>query len=416
MNNTEEFKQWMNAETKVDEPGINRLIEKRIHTLRRNRRLRRIALPLTTFLSIFLMFIALVNFEDSFYIYANESPFLKTWVQLVNGRQDILRAFDSKYVQKIEKTLIAGEYELIIDSMISDSRYINLFYKVKYQGKYMDFDKNEFNSNIGFEKPNGDHMTLGYQLGSYKEFWWREIFLDGDNTYDGFRMTFKPYGDESNVSSSLFISIDTTKIVKTVRRELGKKIQIAGQEVILDRLEIGAFQSRLIYHNNEKNEQLIQQLTFENSKGAKLESQKDIDDGYEFSDFEVGQINPSSRFDLKIIHVTVLKKKFTTIIFDPKTQKFTELPDFLTLIQVDKNGNNYTIALKNSTGSGTFLYPVSQNAIDLGDKWTSFIGESWMSFSITDDRPVEFTVGGGRLVEGLPIKIPLNLKEIITQK
>ena len=416
MNNTEEFKQWMNDETQVDPHEINLMIENRVHTLHRKRRLRSIAIPFATILTILLLFAGLVNFNDSFYIYACESPFLKSWAQLVNGRQDILRAFDTKYVQKIEKTLIAGEYELIIDSMISDSRYINLFYKVKYLGKYLDFDENDFNTSITIEKPNGDHMTLGYQLGSYKEFWWREIFLDGDNAYDGFRVTFKPYGNESNVSSSLLISIDNTKIVKTVRRELGKTIQIAGQEVILDRLEIGAFQSRLIYHNNEKNEQLIQQLTFENSKGAKAESQKDIDDGYEFSDFEVGQINPTSRFDLKIIHVTVLEKKFATIIFDPKTQRFTELPDFLTLIQVDKKGNNYTIALKNSTGYGTFLYPVSQNAIDLGDKWTSFIGESWMSFSITDDRPVEFTVKGGKLVEGLPIKIPLNLKEIITQK
>ncbi len=416
MNNTDEFKQWMNDENQVDQNEINLIIEKRVHTLHRKRRLRNIAIPLTTLITIILLFSGLVNFNDSFYIYACESPFLKSWAQLVNGRQDILRAFDTKNVQKIEKTLIAGEYELIIDSMISDSRYINLFYKVKYLGKYLDFDENDINTSITIEKPNGDHMTLGYQLGSYKEFWWREIFLDGDNTYDGFRVTFKPYGNESNVSSSLLISIDSTKIVKTVRRELGKTIRIAGQEVILDRLEIGAFQSRLIYHNNEKNEQLIQQLTFENSKGVKAESEMDRKDAFEFSDFEAGQINPPMIFDLKITNATVLDKKFERIVFNQNSLKFTELPDFLTLIKVEKEGNNYTITLRNSTKRSTFLHPISLNAIKNGTNWMSSNQESVGTFTVDDNQPVVFTVEGGKAVEGLPMTIPLNLKEIITQK
>lgn len=417
MNNTEDFKKWMQEIDESDSKDINRIIEKTVQSSKRKRLSHRWIIPsLTILLTVMLLFVGLVNFNDSFYVFASESPLLKPWTQLVNGRQDILRAFDAKYVQKIEQTLIAGDYELILDSMISDSRYINLFYKVKYQGKYLDFDKNDFNSGIGFEKSNGEHMTLGYQLGNYKEYWWREIFLDGNNSFEGLRVTFRPYGEESGIKSSYYINIDTSKIVKTLSKELGKTIQIEEQKVILDRLEIGAFQSRLIYHNSEENGKIIQQLIFENSKGVKIESQKDIADNFEFTDFEAGQINPPTRFDLKIIHVSILEKKFATVVFNPKTQKFTELPDFLTLIQVDKKGNNYSITLKNSTGQGTFLYPTSANAIDLGDKWISFIGESWMSFIITDDQPVVFSVMGGKAIVGLPITMSLNIKEIIIQK
>lgn len=416
MNNTKEFKQWMNDENQVNSQEINLMIEKKIHTLHRKRRLRRIAIPLTSLITILLLFAGLVNFNDSFYIYACESPFLKSWAQLVNGRQDILRAFDTKYVQKIEQTLIAGEYELIIDSIISDSRYINLFYKVKYQGKYLELNDNEINRTIWFEKPNGEQLMIGYSQKGIKEYGWREIFLDGDNGYAGFRVTFKPYGDESNVNSSLLISIDSAKIVKTVRRELGKTIRIAGQEVILDRLEIGAFQSRLIYHNNEKNEQLIQQLTFENSKGVKAESEMDRKDAFEFSDFEAGQINPPMIFDLKITNATVMDKKFERIVFNQDSLKFTELPDFLTLIKVEKERNNYTITLRNSTKRSTFLHPISLNAIKYGTNWMSSNQDSVGTFTVDDNQPVVFTVEGGKAVEGLPMTIPLNLKEIITQK
>jgi hypothetical protein len=229
-------------------------------------------------------------------------------------------------------------------------------------------------------------------------------------------VTFKPYGEKSDIKSSYLINIDPAKIVQTVSKDLGKTIQIEGQEVILDRLEIGAFQSRLIYHNSETNGRIIQQLVFENSKGAKIQSPKDMSDKFEFTDFEAGQINPPIKFDLKIIQASLLEKKFATVEFNPKTQEFTELPDFLTLIQVDKKGNNYTITLKNSSGQGTFLYPKSANAIDLGDRWISFIGETWMSFTITDDQPVVFSIMGGKKVAGLPITMSLDFKEIIMQK
>ncbi|MGB7594340.1 MAG: DUF4179 domain-containing protein [Erysipelotrichaceae bacterium] len=417
MNNNENFKKWMQDLDESDMKDINRIIEKTVRTSKRKRMSQRwIISSLTIVVTVMLLFVGLVNFNDSFYVFASESPFLKPWTQLVNGRQDILRAFDTKFVQKIDQSIIAGDFELILDSMISDSRYVNLFYKVKYQGQYLDFDKNDFNSSIGFEKTNGESMSLGYQLGNYKDYWWREIYLSGSNSYAGFRVTFKPYGEKSDIKSSYLVNIDPVKIVKTLNKDLKKTIQIEGQKVILDRLEIGAFQSRLIYHNSEDNEKIIQQLVFENSKGAKIESQKDISDNIEFTDFEAGQINPPARFNLKIIHASILEKKFETVEFSPQTQKFTDLPDYLTLIQVDKKGINYSITLKNSTGQGTFLYPKSANAIDLGDKWISAIGETWMSFTITDDQQVIFNVMGGKKVIDLPYTISLNFREIILRK
>ena len=122
MTDNEQFKDWMNQIDKDDVAVIDKLIEQKVKRLRRNKHIRWATGPVSSFISMILAFTLLVNLNDTFYVYAISNPFLNPLTQLVNNRQDILSAFNSGYVQLIDKTITIGDYTLEVDSIISDTR------------------------------------------------------------------------------------------------------------------------------------------------------------------------------------------------------------------------------------------------------------------------------------------------------
>ena len=121
MTNNNDFNDWTTRIEQEDKTSIDVLIEHKIKTLRRTKYLRWAAIPLTSVLSIVIAFALLVNLSDVFYVYALSNPILKPLTQLVNGRQDILSAFNSGYVQMIDQSITVGDYTLVVNSIISDS-------------------------------------------------------------------------------------------------------------------------------------------------------------------------------------------------------------------------------------------------------------------------------------------------------
>ena len=411
MTNNNDFNDWTTRIEQEDKTSIDVLIEHKIKTLRRTKYLRWAAIPLTSVLSIVIAFALLVNLSDVFYVYALSNPILKPLTQLVNGRQDILSAFNSGYVQMIDQSITVGDYTLVVNSIISDSRTINMFYKIKYQGEWLPENDEEQGSPFDFLTLNGDRFISGYALTHYENYRWAEVYLDTLNVYQPFVIRFTPYGKDSTQVANMTITIDSTKVIQPIIIPINQTIVVSGQKLILQSLEMGAFQSRLMYYQDPDNAMLVNLINFKGESGSMFTSSEDAALKIEFGGFPIGQLNHQKTMSFELINAFVLDRTFDTVTFDPKTKTFADLPQHLTLVDVQVDGNNYDLTLEQADNSviNNFLSPRSSNIVD-GTYWVSSSNQIHIGFTLANSQPVMFHVVGGTKVIDLPapiiIKIP----------
>lgn len=411
MTNNDEFKDWTTQVEQEDKAVIDALIEHKIKTLRRAKNLRWAAIPLTSVMSLLIAFALLVNLNDVFYVYAISNPILKPLTQLVNGRQDILSAFDSGYVQLVDQTITVGDYTLEVDSIISDTRSINLFYKVRYQGELLSDDMTDLTAPFHFFTLDNKQISLAYQLKYVKDYRWAELYLTDLNTYQPFVIRFMPYGQDSTVFGNMTIVIDQTKAVEPKIIPINKTLIVAGQKLILKSLEVGAFQTRLGYTFHSDNFKILNQISFKDSTGGFLGSEDPSGPNTYFAIFAIGQMSNQPQLSIELSNAYVLDKAFETVCFDPKTRTFEALPDYLSFSKVEVDGNNYELTFTNQQGvMNQMMMPISDNVVDLSTWGRLTPGETTLGFTLSNDQLVTFKVLTGTVVSNFPNPISISLK------
>ena len=184
---------------------------------------------------------------------------------------------------------------------------------------------------------------------------------------------------------------------------------------------MGAFQSRLMYYQDPDNAMLVNLINFKGESGSMFTSSEDAALKIEFGGFPIGQLNHQKTMSFELINAFVLDRTFDTVTFDPKTKTFADLPQHLTLVDVQVDGNNYDLTLEQADNSviNNFLSPRSSNIVD-GTYWVSSSNQIHIGFTLANSQPVMFHVVGGTKVIDLPapiiIKIPLKHLRIFADK
>ncbi|KAF0225275.1 MAG: hypothetical protein FD133_652 [Erysipelotrichaceae bacterium] len=415
MTNNDQFKDLIHQVDPNDVSMIDELIEHKVKRLRRNKHICWLSFPLSSIISLVLVFALLVNLNDKFYVYAVSNPILRPLTQLVNGRQDILSAYDSGYVQLIDKIITVGDYTLEVDSIISDTRSINMFYKVRYQGKLIDEFESAHHPSFEFMTLDGQSISYGYSYRHFENYWWTEVSLKNLNKYEPLNIKFTPDLDLAEQYGELQVNIDQTKVIQPVIVPINKTIVVGGQKLILKSLEMGAFSSQLTTYHDPENEKLLVLIVFKDFTSGVSWDDESLEVNYIYDNFPIGQLNHMNTFSLELKNASVLDRAYETVSFDPKTRTFSSLPEHLTLKEVIVNGNKYEIVLEDHQSVGNQgLMPVKTNAID-DFSWRgetiglSGINEYHIELEIRDDKIVIFKVLGGTELKVLPGPIIIQL-------
>ena len=415
MSNPKAFKDWFNQIDQSESEEIDHLIERKVKTLRRNKHLRWVMVPLSSLLSLVIAFALLVNLNNAFYVYALTNPVLGPLTKLVNGRQDILSAFDSGYVQLIDQKITVGDYVLEVDSIISDTRSINIFYKVRFQGELISEYDPSHSQNIEFISLSGEPINFGISYKHFESYWWGEISLLKINDYKPFIIKFTPRAEFTDQFGELQINIDQTKVIQPETVQINKTIEVAGQKIFVKSLEMGAFSSQLTYYLDPENDKLLVLFNFKDfTSGNSFDDESAVND-YLYENFAFGQMNHEKTFSLQLKNASILDRTFETVRFDPKTSSFIALPEHLTLKDVIVDGNTYEIILEENQSVGNQgLMPILD--YDISDiSWfsegsaTSNLQTLHIRFNLVDDQMVTFRVLGGTQITDLPESIIIKL-------
>jgi len=415
MTNNDQFKDWMNQIDQKDISVIDDLIEHKVKKLRHKKHLRWITLPLSSVVSLVLTFTLLVNFSTTFYVFALSNPLLKPLTQLVNGRQDILSAFDSGYVQLINKTITVGDYSLEVDSIISDTRSVNMFYKIRYQGKLIEDYDGLSTADFDFLSLNRESISYGISYRHFEKYWWAEVFLKDQNHYEPLIIKYTPKHDQPDQFAELQINIDPTKVIQPVVVPIEKTIIVGNQKLIIKSLEMGAFSSQLTYYLDPENEKLLFLVVFKDSTSGVSWDDETIAINNKYSNFPFGQMNQNKEYSFELKNASVLDKEFETIRFDPKTKTFDTLPPHLSLKDVLVDGNKYEIIIEEDQSVGNQgLMPIMTSSIEYisGSSESTALNKHQVhhiNFVLSNDQLVTFKVLGGTELEKLPEPIIIKL-------
>jgi hypothetical protein len=415
MTNNERFKDWMKEINKEDGSVIDELIEQKVRKLKRNKHIRWATIPLTSFISMVLVFTLLINLNDAFYAYAISNPILKPLTQLVNNRQDILSAFDSGYVQLIDKTITVGDYTLEVDSIISDTRSINMFYKVRYQGKLIDEFEPSSNPSFDFTSLCGDSIGYATSYHHFENYQWAEISLKSLNDYEPLLIKFTPNNDLVDLYGELQVNIDQSKVIQPVYIQINETIMVGGQKLIIKNLEMGAFSSQLTYYLDAKNEKMLVLIVFKDSTSGVSWDDESVAVNYKYENFPIGQLNHEKNISLELKNASVLDRAFETINFDPVSRTFSALPEHLTLKDVVVIDNKYEIIFEEYQSVGNQgLMPIMNGSVE-DVSWfsegpaSSNLSVHHVSFFLKNDQLVKFKVLGGTELGDLPKPVIIQL-------
>ncbi len=408
MTNNDQFKDWISQIDQADSSSIDGLIEHKVKQLRRNKHIRWISVPISSLVSLVLAFALLVNMNDAFYVYALNNPILKPLTQLVNGRQDILSAFDSGYVQVIDQTITVDDYSLEVDSIISDTRSINVFYKIRVQGKLIENYKGHESIDLNFLSLSGESISYGISYHHFENYWWAEISLKDLNAYKPFIIKFTPDHDVEQQFGELQVNIDQTKVIQPVTVPIDETIVVGGQKLIIKSLEMGAFSSQLTYYPDPHNDKLVVLVMFENFTSGVSWDDDSLPINYKYENFPFGQLNHEKTFSLKLKNASLLDRTFETITFDPKTRNFNTLPPHLSLKEVVVDENEYEIILEETQSVGNQgLMPIMSDSIEdpTGSSETTMLNNQQVhhiKFVLKNDQIIIFNVIGGTELRELP--------------
>lgn len=158
MNRREEFDELM-KELELEIPSMGPSVQ---HAIRRRARKRIIYRPLSCLMSVFAVFVLLVNFVAPVAYACGRVPGLKELAKAVAFSPSLKAAVENQYVQPIELSQTKNGITVDIEYLIVDQKNIEVFYRIK-SDDYEHLDADPKILNIEDERP----ASCSYSSGSF---------------------------------------------------------------------------------------------------------------------------------------------------------------------------------------------------------------------------------------------------------
>ena len=349
---------------------------------------------------VFVSFALLVNLNPQFNAFAHSNEILRSIAEMIDftKRKDVEEAFDLDYAQHVDIHLVAGDYELDLEYVISDYFTISLFYELEYQGKpYEGFTPPKTGPEIELVDSDGKRVWTSAHYTYFEGYQWMELELTDLNSFEPLSIRIISDDEKKTESESAIIQNNPYKKVELIRQELNQIIEIDGQRIILDSLEVGAFVSRLKFHADSENSERVDQMSFSYQNGKK--QAQTVSAGWTPTDytylFGVGQLNQSGPVEVKIVEATFIQKEKIDIVMDRETLQITGLPLEIQAIDLSVNEDEFRFSLLNSKGN--YFSAVSKE-----------LGIFGVSHSIENPSRTDFYF---KATELTPVRIEIELHE-----
>lgn len=302
---------------------------------------------LQTCTCVFALIFVLTNTSPTYIQATKDIPLLNKLNELFSLNKNMLVAIENDYIQELD--IVKEEYgiKVDVDYMVMDEKSIYIFYTVTKDGERLRYTPDEYQSKIEIPVEDGSFSssldeTEEYDIINYEIL----TLVDDVATFDNFDFVII-YNNQDIVMN---IPVDQSKIAKKQVYEVNDVIDIEGQELIIEKVEVYPLSTRIYTKQNPNNTHEIKWIKFEMEINGKV---RDADNGVravgptDAVDHEMVYYIPSTyflgnNFKIKIASAELIQKP-GKVYYDLETNTFEDPTNTISAMRVYTKENHPSI-------------------------------------------------------------------------
>lgn len=297
MNRTEEYWALM-QELSAPPPALDGTVERaRARARRRLRNGRLWTIPAASLASLAACFVLLVNVFPTFALACSHVPLLRELAAAVAFSPSLSAAVEHDCVQYIGQTQTVDGVTLTLEYAIADEKQLTVFYRLdgpwvigcdlldrsgqplEGYGVTMSNSAEGYDTlrqfNIHFsELSPPEELTLSLTL-HYRPDWYNPTPPDVADLIDRDDGSFEEYlAQQPSVSFTFPLTLDPSRTAEAVTLPVGQWLELDGQRILVDRLELTPTRTILYLDSDPANDKWLRQLRFwfEDAAGNRYEN------------------------------------------------------------------------------------------------------------------------------------------------
>lgn len=326
--------------------------------------------PIIALFSLSLIFVLVVNISPSAAFAMSKIPIVKELVQFVSFDESLKRAVENDYYQVVGKNQTKDDVTATIEYIIVDGGHLSIFFRVDAPVK-KGFFRVDLTDSSGTELPLPMVCQDTYETGKMNEIqvelWQENYTLPSDielklivNKNKKFNENGRNTMKSEGVNETFYFPLHMKKqfLVTKDIKPINEWIEINGQRILLDRIEIYPSRARLFLQYDKDNKAAVHGLDIhlKDNKGkvystaGGLSSQSSDDQNIITMDFESSYFTNAKQLTLYIDGVSLIDKSKRYGEIDPKNKLITNLPKGVSIKSMTKDGKDLNIILNYKVG------------------------------------------------------------------
>ena len=384
MNRTEEY--WaLSAQLKEPPPELAGTVDRARARARRERRGKRLGVPLASLGGAAAAFAVLVNCSTPFAMACRRVPFVRELAQAVAFQPSLKAAFENDYVQPVGQSQTQNGITATVESLIVDQTSLNVFYTLSWAGDtWLDITPDLLDENG--EPPAGSRGAAWEDPGETEEHWRLATFyFDGVDLPEELQLVLEvsdsgrnkgrfagpaeapdaslPWPDAESAPRSPVLAeftfpltIDPTLLGPGRTVEVGQWITLDGQRLYLDELTIDPTRMDLTLEAHPDNTAELCRLECYALDGAgnRYDRPSVTYGGGEAIQLESCYFSENQDLTLYIQEAQWLDQDRTSFTLDLAAGEAGWLPEALGDLTIERREGNVYLSFRNDGQSVTF--------------------------------------------------------------
>lgn len=386
MNRTEEY--WaLVAQLRETPPELAGTVDRARARARRERRGKRLGIPLASLGGVAAAFVVLVNCSTPFAMACRRVPFVRELAQAVAFQPSLKAAFENDYVQPVGQSQTQNGITATVEYLIVDQTSLNVFYTLSWAGEtWLDVVPDLLGENG--ETPEGSRgATWGDPAGTEEDYRLMTFYFDGEALPEKLQLVLEvsdsgrdkvtnqlaaptdapvdsnPWPDEESSPRSPVLAeftfpltIDPSLLGPGRTVEVGQWVELDGQRLYLDQLTIDPTRMELTLEADPDNTAELRSLDCYALDGAGNRYGKPsiTYGGGEAIQLESCYFSENQDLTLYIEEAQWLDKDRTSFTLDLTTGEADWLPENLTDVTIERREGNVYLSFRNDDQAVTF--------------------------------------------------------------
>lgn len=386
MNRTEEY--WaLVAQLRETPPELAGTVDRARARARRERRGKRLGIPLASLGGVAAAFVVLVNCSTPFAMACRRVPFVRELAQAVAFQPSLKAAFENDYVQPVGQSQTQNGITATVEYLIVDQTSLNVFYTLSWAGEtWLDVVPDLLDEN-GASPEGSRGATWGNPTGTEEEYRLMTFYFDGAVLPEKLQLVLEvsdsgrdkvtnqlvaptdapvdssPWPDaESSAPSPVLaeftfpLTIDPSLLGPGRTVEVGQWVELDGQRLYLDQLTIDPTRMELTLEADPDNTAELRSLDCYALDGAGNRYGKPsiTYGGGEAIQLESCYFSENQDLTLYIEEAQWLDKDRTSFTLDLTTGEADWLPENLTDVTIERREGNVYLSFRNDDQVVTF--------------------------------------------------------------